>query len=343
MISASKIKLALMGVFAVTLVVWMTMSTLPPGAVADTASEDLTEMAQYVPLAGSSDDYVGSDTCMACHEDQGKHFLATKHAKLSGLKGWEGKPQGCESCHGPGKAHVEESDPTKIISFKNKTSKEISETCLACHSGKEGHNNFRRGEHWRNNVGCTECHSSHGPAPATTGIGSGRFVGPASSFDPPPAMLKANEQQLCIACHSEVKAHFNKPFRHKVMEGAMKCSDCHNAHGGFESKQAKLGIGADASCVKCHSDKQGPFVFEHAPVKTEGCAACHTPHGSANPRLLKRHQVRQLCIECHSGITAQFADGPTGGPHDQKTLLQRNCTSCHTMIHGSNSSSVFFR
>ena len=53
-------------------------------------------------------------------------------------------------------------DPTKIISFKGKNSKEISETCLACHAGKETHNNFRRGEHWRNDVGCTDCHIPHG-------------------------------------------------------------------------------------------------------------------------------------------------------------------------------------
>jgi hypothetical protein len=40
-------------------------------------------------------------------------------------------------------------------------------------------------------------------------------------------------------------------------------------------------------CYKCHADKQGPFVFEHAPLKVEGCTACHDPHGSANPKLLK--------------------------------------------------------
>ena len=44
---------------------------------------------------------------------------------------------GCESCHGPGKAHAEEGDPTKIISFKNKSSKEISETCLAVMPAKK--------------------------------------------------------------------------------------------------------------------------------------------------------------------------------------------------------------
>ena len=87
----------------------------------------------------------------------------------------------------------------------------------------------------------------------------------------------------------------------------MKCSDCHNPHGGFETKQTKLSVGLDAACIKCHSNKAGPFVFEHAPLKTEGCTACHTPHGSANPKLLKRAQVRQLCLECHTGISEELS------------------------------------
>ncbi len=341
MASIRILKVGMLTTFSILAIVWIISSTFSP-ALGD-AVEDAPPVPEIIANAGP-DDYIGSDSCMACHEDQFKKFKATKHAKLKDVASWKDKVQGCESCHGPGKQHVEAAgDKTKIISFAGKNAKQISDTCLACHSGNEGHNNFRRGEHWRNNVGCTDCHSSHGMAPENSGVGSGTLIGRSFKGEPVPAMLKSNEQQLCISCHSEVKSHFNKPFRHKVMEGAMKCSDCHNAHGGFESKQAKLGIGADASCVKCHADKQGPFVFEHAPMKTEGCAACHTPHGSANPRLLKRHQVRQLCIECHSGITEQLSDGPTGGPHDQKTLLQRNCTSCHSMIHGSNSSSVFFR
>jgi DmsE family decaheme c-type cytochrome len=137
----------------------------------------------------------------------------------------------------PGKAHMEEGDPAKIISFKNKPAKEISETCLTCHAGKEERNNFRRGEHWRNDVGCTDCHSSHSLAANRNVAKSITFIGTANAEKP----------------------DFNKPFHHKVLEGVMKCSDCHNPHAVSSFKQTRLATGADAACIKCHADKEGTF------------------------------------------------------------------------------------
>lgn len=306
------------------------------------------EMVASPPAAAPTPggDYVGSESCKACHEDQFKNFSSTKHAKLADVHGWKDKVVGCEQCHGPGKAHLEDAtDPSKIISFKGKNSKEISETCLACHAGKESHNNFRRGEHWRNDVGCTDCHSPHGSPLGNSKADSVAFVAATSHQNAGMAsiaMLKQSEPQLCMSCHSETKSQFSKPFHHKVMEGTMTCSACHNPHGGFESKQTKLGFGADVACIKCHADKQGPFVYEHAPLKTEGCAACHTPHGSNNPKMLNRSTVRQLCIECHSVITEQLAPGVPSF-HNQATVRYKDCTVCHNSIHGSNSSKTFFR
>jgi predicted CXXCH cytochrome family protein len=311
-------------------------------------------------------DYVGTDTCQTCHEAQANHFARTIHAKLGENPTWKNHVTGCEACHGPGSKHVElmadatdgkAAQPTghraiRSLKQENEPSKRISETCLACHAGKEEHNNFRRGEHWRNNVGCTDCHSAHDPPPGPARPESHTLVADSSSRRVDTSvlrLLKDNETHLCLRCHTEQKAQFTMPFRHKVLEGLIKCSDCHNPHGGFENKQQRLTTGTDAACAKCHTDKQGPFVFEHSPVKVEGCAICHQPHGSSNPKLLTRSHVFQLCIECHTNahqlVLHEDAEGAPAPPgfHNLTQERIRNCTTCHTAIHGSNSHNFFFR
>ncbi len=342
MTSTKKVKIALLGAFILLTLVWAFSGTFSKAMLSNKA-----EALSILP-SSNADDFVGSETCKACHEDQFKVVAMTKHGRLSEDPKWKDKVQGCESCHGGGKAHVEGGgDKTKIISFAGKNSKEVSETCLACHAGRESHNNFRRGEHWRNDVGCTDCHSPHGSEQhfVEAKTGSITFPGETTQENPSIAtsfMLKRSQPDLCISCHNETESQFTKPFHHKVLEGMMKCSDCHNPHGGFETKQTKLAVGNDAVCIKCHTDKQGPFVFEHAPLKTEGCSACHVPHGSNNPKLLKRSNVRQLCMECHS-LLSNADPGAPQTPHNQSTGRYNNCTVCHARIHGSNASAAFFR
>jgi DmsE family decaheme c-type cytochrome len=337
MASTNRLKMVLLALFSIAVFAWAISATLSTALGVSVTGEP----AAVAAIAGGNpDDYVGSETCQACHEDQFKKFKGTKHAKLKEIASWKDKAKGCESCHGPGKAHVEGSgDITKIISFKNKNPKETAETCLSCHSGKESHNNFRRGEHWRNDVGCTDCHSAHGTTLEDQKSGSQLFVGRSTRQNPGTAeenMLKASEPQLCLSCHTEQKQQFSKPFHHKVLEGTMKCTDCHNAHGGFENKQTKVAVGSDQACVKCHANKFGPYVFEHAPAKLEGCATCHTPHGSSNPKMLKRSSVRQMCLECHTGLLETAGELALPSLHNQAQIRYQNCTVCHNAIHGSN-------
>ncbi len=343
MASTNRLKIALLTAFSMVVFVWAISATFAEVKGTAVVPEPLADASAGVI---NPDDFVGSETCMACHEDQFKAFSGTKHAKLKDVDSWKGKVEGCESCHGAGAKHVE--DPTvpgSIIAFNKMDSKAVSESCMMCHNGKESHNNFRQGEHWRNDVGCADCHSAHGTPPNVGKPGSITLVSEPShkkATFATAAMLKQSEPQLCISCHNETKAQFQKPFHHKVLEGTMTCSDCHNAHGGFEAKQTRLAIGADASCIKCHTDKQGPFVFEHGPLKLEGCSTCHTPHGSANPKLLKRPQIRQTCFECHTGISDELAPG-VPSRHNQANMRETQCTVCHSQIHGSNSSRLFFR
>lgn len=260
--------------------------------------------------------YVGADTCKGCHEEQAKNIDASPHFKASFAKGRGDDWHGCESCHGPGAAHVEAGgDKTKIFTFKDVTPNEVTDRCMTCHETNLEHSSFKRSVHNKNGVSCLSCHSAHKPVER-------QFL------------LTEKQPGLCYTCHNEQKAEFVRPFRHRVNEGLVSCSDCHNVHGGTVSKQLRTTASQEATCFKCHADKRGPFVFEHEPVKSEGCSICHTPHGSTNPRLLTRARVNSLCLECHTNIPA--------GPHPQNTKSQA-CVLCHSSIHGSNSSSVFFK
>jgi DmsE family decaheme c-type cytochrome len=268
--------------------------------------------------------YVGSEQCKQCHENEFNKVKGTKHFRALGLSGdaeVAGKDvHGCESCHGPGSAHVEAGgDKTKIFSFKNVKSDDVTARCLECHENNQDHQAFQSSKHSRAGVTCTSCHTVH------------------DAKDP--SQLIQKDPGLCYTCHAKEKAAFMKPFHHRVNEGLVKCSDCHNVHGGNVEHQLRSTGSEDAVCFQCHSEKRGPFVFEHAPVKTEGCSACHSPHGSNNPRLLTRARVNTLCLGCHSALSGGMN---SGNNHSQNTARQ-NCIACHSQIHGSNSNTRFFK
>jgi DmsE family decaheme c-type cytochrome len=152
-------------------------------------------------------------------------------------------------------------------------------------------------------------------------------------------LLKAKSPELCYGCHGDVRAQFARPFHHRVNEGLMQCNDCHNPHGSFRPKQLRTNASGDAVCFKCHTEKMGPYAYQHEAL-IEGCTICHSPHGSTNQRMLVQNQVNLLCLSCH---VFPPGTGPSAIPtfHNQAQKYQ-SCTLCHTAIHGSNTSNVFF-
>ena len=269
--------------------------------------------------------YVGAEVCKGCHEEVYNKFSTNAHSHLITAKMVAGvETHGCESCHGPGSAHVEGGgDVTKIIRFETLSPRQVSERCQQCHQAGD-RSNFHRSAHLESGVGCTSCHSVHAAKAKSN-------------------LLQVSSPALCYQCHTEVKAEFGRPFRHRVNEGLLQCSDCHNEHGGFLPHQLRTNAEQDQVCFKCHAEKRGPFVYEHLPVKTEGCTSCHTPHGSTNPRLLKVSQVNVLCLQCHTLTMGNIASQPPIGPAHNQAQKYQACTMCHAYIHGSNFSEVFFK
>jgi DmsE family decaheme c-type cytochrome len=260
-------------------------------------------------------DYVGSDTCATCHDEVAKKFDENPHMKIALQHGKSGAT--CESCHGAGKGHVDGGgDITKIFNPSKATPKEVTASCQGCHAG--AHPNFDRSPHAKAGVSCLGCHDIH-----------------ASKDEP---LLKAAQPALCYQCHNDVKPFFDMPFHHKVNEGLVKCGDCHDVHGTFGNNNIKSTADQNAICTKCHMENRGPFVYEHVPVKAEGCMACHTPHGSQNARLMNMPTVNTLCNQCHSPVAAGTVHGVNSGSAELQP-----CIDCHTMIHGSNIDPYFKR
>ena len=86
---------------------------LASGSSSQSVKPDQIKTATY-----NAEDYVGSEACKDCHEDQFKAFSHTSHAQLATISSWKGKVTGCEACHGPGKAHSEEGDPDEDHFFQ---------------------------------------------------------------------------------------------------------------------------------------------------------------------------------------------------------------------------------
>jgi DmsE family decaheme c-type cytochrome len=282
--------------------------------------------------------YVGGAVCRACHPDVWQNFFKNPHYKSVAAGNLPAAQTGCESCHGPGKDHVEARGGRSTIprAFSLMQPGAVLEACLLCHSKDLSRANILRSEHSQADVVCSNCHSIH--------------RSPAPKF-----LLAKKQADLCYGCHASARAQFAMPFKHRVNEGFIQCSDCHNPHGTFAPTWKTAGrprmvdqaLGNEEACLKCHSDKRGPFAFEHAPVRTEGCEGCHSPHGSMNAKLLRRPALFTVCLECHNGAGnfGRQGDGvnPQTASHNMLDPKYQNCTACHVRIHGSNAHPMFFR
>ncbi len=268
--------------------------------------------------------------CASCHEKSHTSIEMSHHGTKNDAAG-----SMCQACHGDASAHT--ADPMKVKMDnklgKGKTAAEKDAVCMTCHAGNRHLAFWESGKHAKNEVTCSSCHSIHDKAKNPS-------AAPYSTTSRP------LEAEMCGTCHKQVRNATMKPSHHPILEGKVKCSDCHNPHGALSPAMVKHET-VNQQCFSCHADKRGPFAFGHPPVE-ENCLSCHTPHGSSHGKLLNE-KVPNICQDCHvqgRHPTAYYGQNqawnlPSGAPNTAASsrMVARACLNCHNAVHGSNAPS----
>ena len=282
-----------------------------------TASVLVTRMALvHADEKASAPPAFTAQDCATCHETQVTAMRATHHVTLE---------KSCESCHDGAAAHLhsmmENGEPGEMKSPAKWPAAQVNAKCLSCHD--KGHQtNFAGGVHERRQLSCTTCHSVH-------------------AFKSEHAQLKTvRDSETCFTCHKEIRAKTLRTSHHPIREGLMQCASCHDPHDGSKPKMIKAEWITD-QCLTCHTEKRGPFLWEHAPVR-ENCALCHDPHGSNHDKMLVAKQPF-LCQRCHLNTrhpgTLYDGTNTTAGASLSNRAVEHACKNCHQNVHGGNAPS----
>lgn len=255
---------------------------------------------------------------------------------------------GCESCHGPGSAHiVGRGNPDLIV---NTTLS--SESCAQCHSGfNQTPGGLRWAKGYQPGTKIEEFpgfmiveHNIAGGPPVIAGE---RHLEEypqwkASAHATTPAYLTDGHEvrERCWNCHSTAvgiqvaKGEVTFDPSHIVFDG-VGCAACHSTHGGTEYP-AQLKMDPQALCVSCHSVGTSETKFigtvraPHAPQ-----ADMLQGTGAIGVAPTKGAHSNVTCIECHmtekNHMMAVIKPGAVVG-----TDRVDSCTACHTNSYAAS-------
>lgn len=253
--------------------------------------------------------------CIKCHSTHGQPKLDPVEKQANTTVGELGI--GCESCHGPGREHVEHysnpvnryrqhlsgTDDTKIINPVN-CSKEIgSQICGQCHAITRFNDRgrwFREGFVYR---------------PGEDLNLFRKTVKPGVYPDSPPEYFKKffwSDGMIRISGR-EYNGLIDSPC---YKQGEMTCLSCHSMHDSDPVDQIAPEMTGNQACLQCHSDMADSVEqHTHHAADSQGslCYNCHMPHTTSGlVKALRSHQVSSPSVA---------ATMETGRPHA--------CNLCH--------------
>lgn len=256
--------------------------------------------------------------CISCHEGMLTSFNRTHHAA---------EEESCYACHQDAgfAQHSRDQDEgidTPAPSMVAMPTEEANGLCLGCHETAD-HPTWDGSAHERRGLKCIDCHSMH-------------------SFESEVNQLKTVDAATgCYECHQPIRAQMLRTSHHPVREGLLGCESCHNPHDGSTPKMIRADW-TNELCYQCHTEKRGPFLWEHAPVR-ENCLNCHNPHGTNHDKMLVAKQPF-LCQQCHLNTRhpGTLYDGTNSGSTiagASSRSIAHSCKNCHQNTHGGNAPS----
>lgn len=235
----------------------------------------------------------------------------------------------CESCHGPGKEHIDyiESSAYKkgkkvagsyLLAGKNSDQTTIINTCAPCHA--------RAGEISAGKINSHELLDDFIPAIPTTD----NFYADGQMRD-------------------EVY-NYTSFLQSKMYRNNVSCQDCHNPHSG------KVYYTTNQLCLQCHEQKYDDLSHTFHAVNTAGaqCKNCHMPqttymgndprhdHSFRVPRpdLSVQYGTPNACNKCHTDKSSQWAAdavkkwyGPQRAYHFAEDLIPASKEDSATIQH----------
>jgi hypothetical protein len=268
-----------------------------------------SEFLSLLPAGQAGATLVGSQACAQCHgptpaarpdpsqpalTDIHSGFNATTHARVG---------VACESCHGPGSAHIAgNGDKSKILTFPNSISAVV---CAQCHA--DVHADWVLSKHddkvtapiQSGSTTCLRCHSARYRIEV---LEKGHPAGDTNRFK--------DEQNtaVCATCHD--------PHR-KTGNLSDDGKDVQLRHTVFNTDTSQIGPGATVDQYS---------TFNHT------CAECHNGRG-ANPadNQLQRDTRPNMHDSCQFNMLAGFAGVDEGNPIRSQAHLNApgQCSTCH--------------